>query len=149
MTILTHMGDFLLGQWLWSVTWDWYHIPINIVLMCLAFNWILRLTIIPSAFLAILANLYAFIVYFALVVGGLMYLLNFSYDPYTASPYTASDPLHACIYLGLIYTILQATFFLLIQTRYKINIPVTLALTLICNVLTAFIVCYVVEGSMI
>lgn len=137
--MFSRIGDFLLGQWLWSITWDWYHIPINIAVSCLLFKLALRLNIIPSVLIAFLANIYSFIVFglFAFIV--LYYLFGIDFTPEQAS-FMVAQPLHACIYLGLIYATIQMSAFALLQIWYKTNYWEMVSLAFLSNLVTALLV---------
>ena len=144
--MLHQIGQFLLSEWLWSVTWDWHHLPINIVLMCLLFKWLLRANIIPAVFLAFSSHLFAFVTYSIFVVFVLMYLIGLEYIP-SEVPKNIIGPLKASIFLGLIYTALHMCFFLLINRRYKLNISGIFLITILSNMMTSLFVYSLVYTS--
>lgn len=138
MSVCESFGNLLLSQWLWNVTWGWYHIPINILFMCFFLKLFVRVSIIPAVFISIFANLYAVALYSAFTVGVLMYACNLNLDPNI--PFPVADPFHASFYLGAIYIVLQFTFFLLLNVFYKLSMFKALLVIIASNMLTAWAV---------
>lgn len=136
--MIARINDFLLSEWLWSITWDWYHVPISIVIMFVLFNIALRINIVPAVFIALSANIYSFLVYTLLSFGVLHYFLAVP----VAEPasFTHIEPLQACIYLGLIYTAIQISFFMLLKRWHNINVWHMVSMSALGNLLTALIV---------
>ena len=137
--MIQSISDFLLSQWLWSITWDWYHIPINCVLFCVLCKLILRLNIVPAVLISLASNVYSFLVFtfFSFVV--LYYLLDIRFTPDQAHS-VVTEPLLACLYLGLIYTVIQMSFFGILQIWYKINYWKIVGVSALSNVLTAWLI---------
>lgn len=135
MMMLRYVADFFSGLWLWNMTWDWYHVPINFLLLCLLFNIFAHMNIVQSVLLSLLAHLYAYIIFSLLVAGFLTYLLNYSYDPNTAT--YVPDPAHACFYLGTIYAALQISFLALVNIKYKLHLFTAMVVVIISNCLSA------------
>lgn len=134
-----NVTDFLLGQWLWSITWDWYHVPVAIIIMFLLFKLVLRLNIIPAVLMSLGANLYSF-VFFTIFSYTILYnFLNLPFAP-EISEFAATEPLRACIYLGLIYTVIQASFFGLVRLWFKIPYALIMSMALLSHLITAFII---------
>ncbi|MDR3550563.1 MAG: hypothetical protein P4L31_04060 [Candidatus Babeliales bacterium] len=136
MNILSSMGNFLLSEWLWSITFDWYHIPISLLLCGISFRWVLRIPLKSSFLLALLSGLYALCIFAFFIVVVLLYLFNFSY-----SATWVPDPFHACFYLGLIFAVLQTTFYFIVHRWYRLNMPGVIFLTFLSNS-TASIITY-------
>lgn len=134
-----NIGDFLLSEWLWSITWDWYHVPVTIVISCILFKLALRLNIIPAVLIAVMANIYSFIVFSLFSFIFLYYFFGVSFTPEQTSAMVAA-PLHACIYLGLIYAIIQMSAFALVKIWYKINYWEMVSLAFLSNLLAALLI---------
>jgi len=135
MMIFRYIADFLSGIWLWGMTWDWYHVPVNFLLLCFLLNFFVRLNIVQAVLISLLAHVYAFAVFSAGVVGILTHLLHYTYDP--ARAWYVPAPAHACFYLGLVYAVLQITFFMLIYRRYKFGLFNACLVAIISNCLSA------------
>lgn len=134
MIILEKISNFLLNGWLWNIALDWYHVPINFLIMCFLLSWFSSLNIIQTVLLSLCAQLYSFGLYSAFVIGVLVKLFNYSYIP---EQYFSIQPLNACVYLALIYAVLQITFFLIIKRRYSLSIFLTFVVPMLSNALAA------------
>lgn len=133
------IGQFFISEWLWSVTWGISHNIINILLMLFLCKFFLRIPIISAVLLSFFAQLFAFSLYTAFVVGVLMFVFGLEYDV-TASSMLLPGPLYACLFLGVIYAFLQMIFFFLIRFYYKIPCIRISVMSLISNLLTALLV---------
>src|SRR5208282_2265551 len=103
--MLTAISQFFLSEWLWSVTRGGYHTPINIFVMIGVCIFVLRQKTVPSVLLAVSANLFSFIL-FALLIR----YLNIEYVAEHDNVYIVKDLLRSCMYLGLIYAVLQSLY---------------------------------------
>lgn len=138
--MFTRVGNFFIDQWLWNITWDWYHIPITIFFMVLFFRFFLRINSIAAVLIALSSIGTALIVYTGFVVGVLMYIGKFAYQESLQGQSMVADPLHACVYVGLIYTVLQSIFFIVLHRYYPINRLKMIGVTAIANMLAAGII---------
>lgn len=120
MYALNLVGDFLLSEWLWGVTFGWSYIFINLLLMTFFFRRLLRLSWFRSILLSISAHSFSFFVYSGLVIGFFMHLLQWWYVPNQYE--VVAGPFIASLSLGLIHVLLQILFFVLIRKVYKIDI---------------------------
>ena len=137
MNMLSTIGNFLLSEWLWNITRDWYHIPIAMLLCGISFRWVLRLRIIPSILLAMFSVLYSFFIFSVFIVGVLLYFFDFSYNATSVADY-----FYASFYLGLIYTFLQATFYFIVHQWYRLNMPGIIIVTFLCNGVASILAYY-------
>ncbi len=144
--IMSTVSNFFLSEWLWSVTFDWYHIPIAILFMCIVFRFALRIGIIPAVLITFFAHLYGFAVFSLFVVGVLSYLLNVTYN---AASYAMPTPLLASLYLGFIYTILESSFFLIVSRWYTLRVIPMVIVTLLCNVAASCVTFYLFSSSLL
>ena len=76
MRLLAVLGQLLLSEWIWSVTWGAYHVPLNIVLMIFLFKFFTRISIVPAVLIAFFSQLFSFIIYWVLIVGGLIFFAH-------------------------------------------------------------------------
>lgn len=146
--MFTRIGNFFIDQWLWNITWDWYHIPIDILFMVIFFKFFLRLNIVASVLIALSSTITAFVVYTGFVIGVLMYLFNFRYHEVFQSYTMVADPLHACLYVGIIYTILQSIFISVLHNYYPVPRIKMIIVISISNLLTVGMVYLVVPHSL-
>lgn len=133
--MFTQIGTFFIDQWLWSITWDWYHIPLSMVIMILLFRFFLRMDIIISVLLALGSIAATFITFTFFVVSVLIGLFKFRYE--AALGLDVADSLHACIYVALIYTTLQAVFFIILNRYYTIEYRHMIIVSLVSNLISA------------
>ena len=135
MIIFEKIGSFLLNAWLWNITLDWYHVPINFLIMFFLLYLFSSLNIIQIVLLSFCAQIYSFGLYSAFIIGVLIKLVNFSYIH--DQPSLTIQPLNACVYLALIYAALQITFFFIIKRRYNLSTYLSLVVPILSNLLAA------------
>lgn len=129
-------AHFILSQWLWSVTWGVHHVPFNIVMSIILFKVFLGMNIVPSVLLALVSQIVACIT-LGLVAFVAMWHIGIGGGPETFS--YVPQPLHATLFLGLIYALFQILFFISIQKRYKLPIKSIIFATVISNNLAVLI----------
>lgn len=137
MNFITTLNNFLLSEWLWSITWGIYHIPVTIILMTFLFKTCLRMKLKRAFLFSASAQISSGLLLTSFVAGFLIYFLKIQYSP---EPNQMPNQFLVCIYLGLIYTILQAIFFTILSFFYTFPLRRALWLTLISNMLGAWIV---------
>lgn len=108
--------------------------------MVIFFRFFLRINSIASVLIALSSIITALIVYTGFVVGVLMYIFKFAYQESLQGQAMVADPLHACVYVGIIYTVLQSIFFIVLHRYYPINRLKMIGATAIANMLTAGII---------
>jgi len=119
-SLLGTVGNFLLSEWLWSVTFAWSYAGLNLVTSIIAVRYIVGVKLIRACVLAILANSFSWFMYW-MIIGYVMvhYLQWWAMSRDTAM---ILDPLWANGYLALIHTCLQLLFFYGVSLYY--NIPI-------------------------
>lgn len=129
-------AQFILSEWIWSVTWDMYHIPFNIIVMLLLLKFFFRIDMVQAVCMAIFSQLFAFFI-FSVCSFGAMYLIGVGGSPesYTVVP----RPLYATLLLGMLYSVFQVMFFAWRHSLYKVSLPMLAALVIISNNLTVLI----------
>jgi len=140
MVWITSAADFLLSEWLWNVTWGWYHVPINIFMMLFLLKFFGRMRIMPSVFFSVLCQLFSFLVLSLVVILGPIYLLSLQFVPYDCYAHEVSHPLLICLSLGAIYFVLHSLFFALTNLFYTINMRLVILIALVANGLSALLV---------
>ncbi len=145
--MLARVIAFLIDQWLWSVTWGIYHVPIAAVLMAFCGRFFLRLNTIAAVFISVGSMVVSFLLYSVFVAGFLVCLLGYGYQEQLQGQGLVSDPLYACLYSGLIYTFLQTVFFCGVNRYYPISISRMAVAACIVNLVAAGLVYLVVPHS--
>lgn len=134
------LSDFFLSEWIWSITWGMYHIPINLVVMFILSKLTLRVANIPLLMMIIGAHLFGIVLFSACVLGLLGFSLGINYLP-TDSAYGQSyNVLNASLALGCIYGVLQSIFFRLLSYHYELPLGYLVIITLLSNMISAQLV---------
>jgi hypothetical protein len=129
-------AQFILSEWIWSVTWDIYHIPFNIIVMLFLLKFFLKVDMVYAVCMAIFSQFFAFSIFSMCsfvamcIVGG-----GGGPESYTVVP----KPLYATLLLGALYSILQIVFFAWRYSHYKVSFSTLVALVIISNNLTVLI----------
>src|SRR5438045_8878036 len=105
MNLLNRVGDFLLSEWLWSMTFAWSYVVINVVVMTFFLWCLMKFSLFRAFILALVSNAFSFFIYSGVVVGFFIHLLQWWYVPHEYRAQAA--PLLANVYLGLIHVSLQ------------------------------------------
>jgi len=142
MYILKPIIDFILGTWLWNMTWGWYQVSLAFIFMWIFVAFMGRMKN-GTAFLLILSSYVAsFSVYSFFVVGVLMYWLQWEWVVDKTSVYVPTNVLIASLCLGAIYTLLQSIFFVILREKYYILFPTIFIVTIVSNGLAALLSTY-------
>lgn len=142
MAWLMSGANFLLSEWLWNVTWGWYHIPVNIFVMLFLLKFFGRMRIMPAVLFAFFAQVFSFLLFSVIVVVGPIYLFGLEYTPVDCYTCTEIHPLLISLFLGAIYFFFHALFFFLVSFFYKLNLRLVILISLVANGLTALLVYY-------
>lgn len=140
MTILNTLGDFFLTEWIWSVTLGIHHALFAFLYMVVLLKFIARMRLVSSIIMSLLANLFSFGMFSGIVVGGLIMGLNYEFSSEQTVPTFATNTFFVALYLGLIYAVLQALLFTLVNMRYPLKLKTVLLMSLIANALAAWTV---------
>lgn len=139
--MLTGISQFLLSEWLWSVTKGNYHTPINIFVMIGITIFILRQKTVPSVLLAVSANIFSFFLF-----TGIIKFLNIDYVPEHDDVYIVKDLLWRCVHLGFIYSMLQTFYLALLRLFFTFNMRPLIWMIWVSNLITAWIMYRVLLG---
>jgi len=131
---------FLLNSWLWSMTWGFYHIPVNILVMILLLKFVARMNIIPSILIAFFAKVFSTVLY-TLIILFLVFVVKLQFIfPVNYPSYIKVNSLLACISLATIYSVLQIFFFWVLSKFYMLNIGFMTMIAFVSNVISALLV---------
>ena len=141
MVWITSAANFLLSEWLWSVTWGWYHVPVNIFMMICLLKLFGRMRIVPSIIISVLCQFFSFLLLTLVVFLVPIYLLNVQFVSHDCYANEIFNPLFICLFLGAIYFVLHVLFFALTNLAYTINMRLVVLIAFVANVLSALL-CY-------
>lgn len=134
------LSDFFLSEWIWSITWGMYHIPINIVVMFILAKLNLRVSNIPLLMMIIGAHVFGIVVFSACVLGLLGFSLGINYLP-TENAYDQTyNVLNASLALGSIYGVFHSMFFVLLSYHYELPLRYLVVITILSNLISAQLV---------
>lgn len=140
MEWLTTAANFLLSQWLWNVTWGWYHIPVNIFVMMILLKFFGYLRIMPAVLLAFFSQIFSFIVLTAVVLLGPVFCMGLQFQFYDCYAVQALNPLTISLSLGALYFVFQVLFFVIVNAFYSLNLRLLTLIALVGNFITALLV---------
>jgi hypothetical protein len=140
MEWVTTAGQFLLSQWLWNVTWGWYHVPVNVFVMLLLLKFFGYLRIMPAVLIAFFAQIFSFIALTIIVFLGPIVSMGLEFKLYDCYTAPALNPLAVSLYLGAIYCVLHIIFFLIVNSFYSLNMRLVTLIALVGNTITALLV---------
>ena len=136
MQVFQKITTFIIDEWLYSVSWGAYHVPITIFIMLFLFKVVLRMRMITAVFLTLIINVSAM----ALFSVSAMAIAHISTYDYAHIPQELHHPLIISIGLGLIYATLQTILFFIISRRYTLKLPPAIAVSFVSNILAALCV---------
>jgi hypothetical protein len=137
MKLLYAFGQFIISEWIWSVTFAQHQAAIAIVLLTITFI-CMRIPFLRAVVLALSAQLFAWVVLGGVAVFVLHQAVGITFD--AAEPSTALHPLAASFLLGVIYLLCEMLYIYLIRalvSRPWQHIVMAIA---ICNTIAAWIV---------
>ncbi len=137
--MLTGIGSFFLDQWLWSVTWGWYHIPINTLLLIFLLNIWVGMRFWRACLISLLLNGMSFAIYTGLVVGILMYAAGMEYVMPSDGDVVSWPIWRPTLFLGIIFMLLQLLLIFIARSCYTPNSMMKLyGVIIMSNLLAAF-----------
>ena len=140
MSWITPAADFLLAEWLWNVTWGWYHIPVNVFIMLFFLKFFGRMRIMPAVLFSVFSQIFSFLLFSFVVVVGPMYILDLKFVSYDCYAQEVTHPIFSCLFLGVIYFGFHSLFFFLINIYFKINLRLVILISFVANIITALLV---------
>lgn len=134
------IGNFLITEWIWSITTASLYIPINILLLFLLLKLWDNLGWIRALALSIVLTIGSFLIFFAVVqyVGIKLLGLNFELpeDTYSGS----YNILNSSLVLALIYSAIQSFILFIVDKFTAIRYWTAFLCVLTANILAAFLV---------
>lgn len=140
MSWLTSTADFILSQWLWNVTWGWYHIPVNIFMMLFLLKFFAHMRIMPAVLTSVFSQIFSFIAFSLVTIIGPIYVLGLKFVPYDCYTHSLPHPLLVCLSLGGIYFVFNIIFFAILNVFYAFNFRLMILIVLVGNILSALLV---------
>lgn len=121
--IIQWLGDLILSQWIWSITFDFYHYIITFFTMLGILLLFTKERLFKSFLISLASIVSAFGIFFLIATTGLDLLCSWHYCPVFNAPLTLQRPdiLMANLTLALFVTCFQALFFALFSffSRYR------------------------------
>ena len=140
MSLLPMISDFILSTWLFSITYDWFHIMINTFMLSILFQVFLRMGVSRAIMLSFSAHFFAFITY---AVTAITVFLNHAMTAYMPSEVSetskSDDVLLACVYLACVYALLQSIFLLLMHIRSEFSLRRIIEIVWLSNGISALL----------
>lgn len=134
------IGYFLLSQFIWAVTFGFYHVLFSLIAMFLLFVLWERLPFIPSVILSIGAHVVAVLTLFVIAKIGVIDLWDYQYAPFSYES-IGYNPWIASLSLALTYAFIQSIFFLLLSIRFSwLHKARPLLVALVSNLMAAVLV---------
>lgn len=142
MDMLNTVGDLLLSEWLWSMTFAWSYVFVVFLTSWFFLRHMMGFSLFRAGVLSLVLNIVSFVVYSVVVVGLFMHGLQWWYVP---QEYQAAGPFLANSYLAGIYFCLHGLFFCGVYRFTGLPISRLLLVALLSNGLAAVIsYCYIV-----
>ena len=115
--MIHQITDFFISQWIWSLTWGIYQLPLSCLFMFLLLKWVEHLGIIRSFLTSILAHAVTlFIVWLIMMI--ITFCLEYVPNMERLAPCSAI--LYSCLYLASIYVLIQALFFVFFARAVRV-----------------------------
>ncbi len=137
MVILNKIGDFLLSEWLWSMTFAWSYFVVVFFILWFLLYYIKKTPFFYACLLSFLALAFSFALFLLIVVGVFFHLLQWWYVPQEYS--VTTTPLFANFYLAILYAIMQSIFFYTTHTLFRLTTDKLLLTIYVSNGLAAYI----------
>jgi len=134
------VGSFLLSQFLWAMTFGFYHVLFSFVAMFLLLKLWERLPFISSFLLTLFAHIVSVSFLMVVVKLGVIDVLQYQYVPdHPCVPHY--NPWYACLALGLTYAVLQSCFLLVLSMHYTwLDRWRTLFIVVMSNLMSSIVV---------
>jgi len=137
---ISAIAYFFLDTWIWGMTWGMYHIPVNIIVMPLLLKFVGKIKFMPSILMAVFSTLFASILYAVLILF-LVYVIKLPViQPASFDAAVHINVLLASISLGIMYSVFQSLFFIMLNKFYPVDTRFTTMIVLVSNTITALII---------
>ena len=129
---------FFVSTWLWGMTWGIYHIPVNVFIMIALLKFVGGFKLIPSILITFFSKVFSLLLYFLIVVF-FVFIFKFQFVIPKNSDLQLINVLRECIFLGIIYSVFQSIFFLIVNKFYKLDVRFMLVVSFASNVISALL----------
>jgi hypothetical protein len=140
MILISSVAHFLLSEWLWAVTWGFYHIPLNSILLFIMLKALCRMKVLSAAFWALISQLFAFFAYTFIILGVIHPFFAFDTYSYDFHTYQTMHPVIICLSLGAVYSVFQIIFFYCVHRYNALNLSKVVIAILLSNMIAALFV---------
>jgi len=137
MIILNKIGDFLLSEWLWSMTFAWSYFVILFFILWFLLYCIKKTSLFYACLLSFLAITCSFIIFLIIVIGIFFHLLQWWYVPQEYN--VTITPFFANFYLATLYACLQSIFFYSTHRLFRLTTDKLFLIIYLSNGLAAYI----------
>jgi hypothetical protein len=132
--------EFLLSSWLFSMTYDWFHLILNTFVLCIFLSLIARVSLSRSILLSFSAHFFAFMLFTIMAIGLFVYHVAIENMPSELTEVAATkDLLFSTLQVGLIYTILQSFFVALLHIGSELSVRKLLLAVVLSNMTSALL----------
>lgn len=136
--MLYELTDFFISQWIWSLTWGIYQLPLSCLFMFLLLKWVEHLKFIRSFLVAVFIHASTlFIIWVTMMI--ITFCLEYVPNMEQFSP--CISVLNSCLSLAFIYVLIQTFFFIIFARALKVVWYHGIVFSLVSN-LSAAIVLY-------
>lgn len=142
MIVVKTITNFIIDEWLYSVSHGVYHVPIAIFAMLFLFKFFLRMRLIPAVFITLIVNVGSMLLFSACA----MLVAHISVYDYAHSPHELAHPLLISLGLAFIYSVLQCIFFFIISRYYTLKLSSVIAVDFLSNIFAAICVYLIPAG---
>lgn len=132
--------EFILSAWLFSVSYDWFHLIVNTFVLCIALGLIARVSSGRAIMVSFSAHFFAFIVFMFLALGLFAYHIAIEFIPSDLTEVSAAhDILMACMHVAIVYALLQTLFILMLHIGTDLSYRRLLMAVVVANGITAIV----------
>ena len=139
-SLLIFLYEFLLSSWLFSMTYDWFHLILNTFVLCVFLSLIARVSLSRSILLSFSAHFFAFMLFTILAIGLFIYHIAIESMPSELTEVAATkDLLASSLQVGFIYTLLQGLFVAILHIGSALSVRKLLLAVLLSNLTSALL----------
>jgi len=131
---MSHWFEFLVEEWLWSITWGWYQLAFGLICSTIIFIIHRRLKSLPALIVVAASYWSAFVLYLLCVMAFSCYIIysgQYSLD--------IKSSFHSIILLAIVFTLLQILFLRIVHAWYRIKFGCVLWVTCMGNGIAAIV----------
>jgi len=137
MQVGMQIASFILDEWLYSISWGMYHIPINIFVMLFFFKCVMGMRMILAVFLSLLSTLVAMVA-FSIIGMSIAHFVDI--EEYARTPQDLYHPFVISFGLAGIYAGLQSLLFFMLSRYYSFRLSHAITVAVLSNIITALCV---------